>query len=66
MNFNHYKVHSTFVTHNKQMKSYWKASLHMILYDCAVCSIPTVSGEWLQDPCTQGYVNIVINLVLSK
>ena len=21
-----------------------------------------VSGEWLQDPCTQGYVNIVINL----
>ena len=24
----------------------------------------SVSGEWLQDPCTQGYVNIVINLVV--
>ena len=36
----------------------------MIRYHCAVCTISTVSGEWLQDMCTQDYVNTVINLVV--
>ena len=36
----------------------------VIRYHCAVCAISTVSGEWLQDLCTQGYVNTVINLVV--
>ena len=36
----------------------------MIQYHCAVCAISTVSGEWLQDLCTQGYVNTIINLVI--
>ena len=35
----------------------------VIRYHCAVCAISTVSGEWLQDMCTQVYVNTVINLV---
>ena len=34
----------------------------VIRYYCDVCAISTVSSEWLQDPCTQGYVNTVINL----
>ena len=36
----------------------------MIQYHCAVCVISIVSGEWLQDMCTQDYVNTVINLVV--
>ena len=36
----------------------------VIRYHCAVCVIFTVSGEWLQDPCTHSYVNTVINFVV--
>ena len=35
-----------------------------IQYHCAACAISTVSSEWLQDMCTQDYVNTVINLVV--
>ena len=34
----------------------------MIRYQSAVCAIVTISGEWLQDSCTQDYVNTVTNL----
>ena len=62
MNFNHYKSALYLWTHNKQKIFFGKLAC-MIRYDCAVCAISTVSGEWLQDQCTQGYVNTVINLV---
>ena len=57
------KAHSIFGTHHKQMDCFGKLAC-VIRYHCAVCAISTVSGEWLQDMCTQGYVNTVINLVV--
>ena len=65
MNFKHYKVHSIFGTHHKQMHCFGKLAC-VIQYHCAVCAISTDSGEWLQDPYTQGYVITVINLVVKQ
>ena len=56
------KAHSIFGTHHKQIV-FGKLAC-VIQYHCAVCAIFTVSDEWLQDPCTQDYVNTVINLVV--
>ena len=70
VNFKHYK--SVFYLWNSSLgliTSRWIVFGNLacvIRYHCAVCAISTVSGEWLQDPCTQGYVNTVINLVVKQ
>ena len=69
VNFNHYKKHILSLGLITSRWIVFGKLVCVIRYHCAVCvlsvlSVSTVSGEWLQDLCTQGYVNTVINLVI--
>ena len=45
------------------MDCFCKASSRDTIPLCCLCDIRC--GEWLQNSCTQGYVNTVINLVVQ-
>ena len=67
VNFKHYK--SAFYLWNSSHASRWIVFgklAFVIRYHYPVYTISTVSGEWSQDHCIQGYVNTVINLVVKQ